>query len=209
MLSEIEFGSYLVYSPRGISSSSTDSRKICYRVKQDTPPTIQRVIARLRDEIIDTALLEVLGPEVVLIPAPRSAPLLPGGLWPARRIAEELVVAGLGKKVEPCLSRVSVIQKSAFAQPGGRPSVQEHYHSMKTKPTLGIPQRIAVVDDIVTKGATLLAACSHVQEAYPRTLVKGFALVRTMGLVPEIESVIEPCIGTIRLNQWGGAERNP
>ena len=206
LLSEIEFGSYLVYSPRGKTEISSKSRRICLRIKQDTPPTIQRVAIKLKEGIADTTLIEIIGPEVVLVPAPRS-PLLPRALWPARRIAEEMVSAGLGMKIETCLARISNVQKSASSPPGARPSVQEHYQSMKATPFLGSPARIAVIDDVVTKGATLLAACAHVQEA--SHAVKGFALVRTLGLQPEVERVIFPCTGAIRLNKWGEAERVP
>lgn len=59
------------------------------------------------------------------------------------------------------------------------------------------PRRITVVDDFVTKGATLLAAASRVQEAFPEAEVRAFALVRTKGLVADIESIGEPCEGLI------------
>jgi adenine/guanine phosphoribosyltransferase-like PRPP-binding protein len=59
------------------------------------------------------------------------------------------------------------------------------------------PRRITIVDDFVTKGATLLAAASRVQEAFPEAEVRAFALVRTKGLVADIESISEPCEGLI------------
>ena len=59
---------------------------------------------------------------------------------------------------------------------------------------------MTVVDDFITKGNTLLAACSLLKEALPEAEVRAFALVRTMGLVPEVERVVEPCMGTIRVS---------
>lgn len=50
---------------------------------------------------------------------------------------------------------------------------------------------------MVTKGATLIAAASRVKEAYPRAELRAFALVRTMGLIAEIESIWSPCCGRI------------
>lgn len=170
---------------------------------------IQRVMAKLKASLTGTSLLEVIGPDVVLVPAPRSAPLRPGALWPAKRIADEMVSAGLGRKVETCLQRSTNVQKSAFSPPGGRPSVLEHYQSMQVTPTLSSPARITVVDDVVTKGATLLAACALIQKAFPTAEVKGFALIRTLGLQPDVAELIAPCTGTILLNQWGEANRVP
>lgn len=80
---------------------------------------------------------------------------------------------------------------------------------MRVTANLEAPPRIAVVDDVVTKGATLLAACSLIREAFPRSVVKGFALIRTLGLQPDVDQLILRCTGTVRLNQWGEADRAP
>ena len=61
----------------------------------------------------------------------------------------------------------------------------------------------------MTKGATLLATASHVQQLFPEAEVCGFALVRTCGLVPEIEQIIDPCVGMIRLLPDGDVDRQP
>ena len=65
-----------------------------------------------------------------------------------------------------------------------------------SEPTLR-PSRITVIDDVVTKGATLLAAVSRVAEAYDGVEVRAFALLRTMELVSEIDRIVAPCKGTI------------
>jgi len=57
-----------------------------------------------------------------------------------------------------------------------------------------------LVDDIVTKGSTLVGAASRLQEAFPGLGVRGFALVRTRGLIEEVEALVEPCVGTIRFD---------
>lgn len=59
------------------------------------------------------------------------------------------------------------------------------------------PRTIVIVDDFVTKGASLLAAATRIQEAFPEAEVLGFALIRTLGLVPEIEKILSPCTGRI------------
>jgi phosphoribosylpyrophosphate synthetase len=60
-------------------------------------------------------------------------------------------------------------------------------------------EELCLVDDVITKGATLLAAASRLHEMYPHAKIVAFALVRTLGFVEDIERIIEPAIGTIAL----------
>jgi hypothetical protein len=161
-----------------------------------------RVIAhaaqRLQERIDQTDLRSVIGPEVVLVPAPKSGLLMAGALWPAYRICEELVGRGLGSRILPCLKRIEPVRKSATAV--HRPKAAEHYRSMAAERTLDDSiVRIAVLDDVITRGATLIGAVSRVKEAFPEADVVAFGLVRTMsmGNVPQI---VEPCIGEIRFD---------
>lgn len=198
MLSEIRFGAFLVYSPRGISEVSQRSRSFSYGIKQGRQETLKAIIDRLVREFPSSGLDEVLGPDVALVPAPRSSPLLPGAFWPAQWISTALVAAGLGARVLPCLERRDQVRKSAFQPMGDRPSVQTHYETMSVT---GLPLaagRVTVVDDVVTKGSTLLAAASRVAEVMPGTDIRAFALIRTMGLQPEVDKIVLPCVGEIR-----------
>ncbi len=79
---------------------------------------------------------------------------------------------------------------------------------MELERLLVAPDSITVVDDFLTKGATLLAAASLVKDAFPLAEVRVFGLVRTMGLVPEVEAIVAPCIGTIRL-EGSDVRRDP
>ena len=56
---------------------------------------------------------------------------------------------------------------------------------------------LCLVDDVITKGATMLAAASRLAEIYPRATIVGFALVRTLGFVDDIDRIVEPAVGTI------------
>lgn len=209
LLSEVRFGAFLVYSPRGSSEVSQRSRVWRDAIKHDRTPGISEAVARLAAEFAGTDLGEVLGPDIALVPAPKSSPLVEGALWPARRIADELVARGLGREVVPCVRRAVRVPKSAFAGAGERPSVKTHLDSLTVENVLARPARITVVDDVITKGSTLLAVASFVQDFFPGADLRGFAMLRTMGLQPEVEKILEPCVGTIRLTAWGEADRQP
>jgi len=60
-------------------------------------------------------------------------------------------------------------------------------------------EELCLIDDVITKGATLLAAASRLQETYPHANIVAFALVRTLGFVDDIERIVEPVLGTITL----------
>lgn len=216
MLSEVHFAAYLAYSPRGTSEMSRRSRAICHGLKQDKAseqanlPLIEYVVDRLAADQ-PRQVLPVLGSGRTLVPMPRSAPFPPretNVLWVPRRIAEVLVARGLGAGVAPVLERITAVPKSAFAAPGERPSVQAHYDSLRVHATLESPTRITIVDDVVTRGRTFLAAASRLKEAYPDAEVSCLALVRTRGLVPEILNMVDPIYGTIRYVA-GDAQRLP
>jgi len=79
---------------------------------------------------------------------------------------------------------------------------------MSAEADFEVGERIVIVDDVVTKGSTALAAASRIAEIYPDREVAIFALIRTKGLVPDIDQIIEPVSGIIRLIDDEGS-RNP
>jgi hypothetical protein len=208
LLSEVTFGAFLVYSPRGVSAASQRSRDVCYGIKQDRPQIIREAVRELHASFAETGLAEVFGHKATLVPAPRSTPLLPGALWPARRVAEELVSIGLAREVQPMVARTAAVQKSAFSGPGARPTARTHLESLAIDDSLVAAARILVVDDVITKGATTLAVASLIKATFPRSDVRVFAMVRTMSY-GELEKVREPVIGVISLGNWGETMRTP
>jgi len=77
------------------------------------------------------------------------------------------------------------------------------------RPLLDSPSEIVLVDDVLTKGTTLLAAASVLQKAFPASTIQAFALIRTMGLVPEVDRILSPCVGLISLQPDGTVDRRP
>jgi adenine/guanine phosphoribosyltransferase-like PRPP-binding protein len=86
--------------------------------------------------------------------------------------------------------------------------VSLHYDSFYVEPPTEAPEGIVLIDDVITKGRTLLAAASRLHEAFPDTRIRAFALLRTMGLISAIENLLCPCKGQIRW-KGGDAHRSP
>jgi predicted amidophosphoribosyltransferase len=139
-----------------------------------------------------------LGPEISLIPMPRSSLQRPGFLWPAQRICECLLAEGLGRDIEPCLVRTAPLSKASLAAPGQRPNPIDHYHSTRVRRSRrSAPQVITLVDDVVTRGASFIGMYARLQEAYPNVQIHCFALIRTISS-GEIDEILDPVQGEIR-----------
>lgn len=143
----------------------------------------------------------------VLVPVPRSAPKA-GGTWAAAALAQALVQEGVGSATWPGLRRISAVNKSATSARGSRPSVARHYDSFRLEPQKFRPPGVVIIDDVITKGRTLLAAAARVREAFPDAEVRAFALLRTLGLISDLHSLLEPCRGQVRWTD-GDALRIP
>jgi predicted amidophosphoribosyltransferase len=100
------------------------------------------------------------------------------------------------------------VRKSATALSGDRPSVREHYESFAVASAPPALKRIVLIDDVITRGRTLLAAAARMQAAFPHADIRAFALIRTLGVGQAVTQLIEPCHGVVR---WAGedARREP
>ena len=225
--SELRFASFLQYSPREPDKVGCASRDVCYAIKSDgllrlpqpdgsvkQVRAIENIVGRIARRLAEFAFLrEYLGPDVVLVPMPRSAPLGKDALWPPKRVCEALVANGLGREVVAAVERIQAVQKSSTAGQGGRPGAREHHQSMQVvkRPELALAgaKKITLVDDVVTRGATFVGAAAHILAAFPKSELRCFALVRTQSS-GAIENVIAPVEGTITfVAQSGWLRRAP
>ncbi len=203
------FGSCYAYSPVGISRSSRSSRCLCVHLKSGSPYWVQQLLLRARWEIeANPDLQELCASDAVLVPVPSSEAVDPRCSSVPKTIANVLTRHGFGAEVWPGLRRVHCIGKSATARIGRRPSLDAHLASLTVESLPAPPRKILLIDDVVTKGRTLLAAAAALRNAFPDARVGAFALMRTVSLVPEIERVVDPCVGEIRLRR-GDAWRSP
>lgn len=211
--SEVEFGSFLVYNPRPAdftSDVSVLSRRVRDAVKKETTQwaTRQRLGERMRAELGAEIREHFLPANATLVPVPGHAPMKdPKSHWAARELCEVFVAAGLGVRWLALLLREIAVPKAAFSQASERPSAEDHYNSMRAVADLTAGRVVTVVDDVVTRGATMLAAIARLREVLPHARVRGFALIRTMS-AEAITKVKEPCSGTIKRVSWG-TQREP
>jgi hypothetical protein len=205
----VVYASCYVYSPAGSGAVCERSRLLRALLKAGDAGFMLKYALRVRQQATDSSLLTgFFGTRDILVPVPGSAPSAAGGLWAAKHLAVALVNEGLGGAAWSGLRRVRAVRKSATAPPGERPTVNLHYESFFIERPAIAPERIVLIDDVVTKGRTLLAAATRVNEAFPCAQIRAFALVRTMGLVPGVQQLLDPCKGEIRWKA-GDAYRSP
>lgn len=196
-LFRIPFASLLVYSPRGTSGVSKQSRDITFNIKNDREQWIARSVRHLKDNIDRFGLSDFFEADIVLVPVPRSTPLVKGALWPAEKICENLLKVGIGNDILKCVERIKPIRTSRSSKLGERPSVEEQLETIEVKFPAPMPKHILLVDDVITKGTTICAASLALNNSIIKSQHKAFSLVRTMGLIPDIEKIVTPCLGEI------------
>lgn len=175
-------GSLFVYATKGQTALSRSVREFVINVKQDRiESNTGRFYADLASERLareqPPALMPFFGPEVALVPVPTSALTRPNTVWCALTLCKFLQAAGLAAEVVPMLHRAVAVRKSAGSSE--RPSADQHRRSFAIEPPLGFGRsRIVLVDDVVTRGCTILGAALRLREALPEVGIDAFALAR-------------------------------
>ena len=198
MLSELRCGCYFVYSPRDRSVPGNRARTFCYRLKRGEREAVRRACEHIRDRLEQSELTTVLGTRFTLVPMPRSSPVRQGAVWPSQILAQALVRHGLGRDWQPLLERRIAVKRSATAPSGERPDPVDHYESFRVGSVASPPDAITVVDDVVTRGATMLGALSRLRDSFHDAQIQGFAFVRTTSFEPVMANPV-PVISTVRL----------
>jgi hypothetical protein len=203
----LSFTSCYVYSPRAAGLLGDASRQLCARIKRSDPVWLPHYAGCVHRESLRDSQLAALFTGAVLVPVPGSA-ITREVPWPALQLTVALRGVGLADRVWLGLGRRIAVRKSATAPSAERPSVREHYESLAVLPVRDAVSRILLVDDVVTKGRTLLAAAARLEIELPQADIRAFALIRTQGFVNRMTRVFEPCHEFIR---WSGgdARREP
>lgn len=206
-ISKIEFGSLLSYSPHGNSNTQCSSRTVMRALKNDEYVDVgsnqilmsDYIADGLKGDITKLPFADYFKMNPILVPTPNSSLSKSGTLWVPQRLARSLVRKGLGKKVVECLNRVTPLPKSATSLAANRPKASEHYDSMEVEKILFEPDEILLVDDVITRGATLLGAANKLADAFPNARIRAFTAMRTISTPQDFVKINDPCIGTITL----------
>src|SRR5258708_5304557 len=158
----ITFASCYVYSPCGSGAACERSRLLRAMLKSGDTHFIVKYAFRVRQQVADESpLAGFVCPDQVLVPVPASARSTAGTMTVAEHLATAMAAAGLGGGIWNGLRRIWPVRKSATAPPGSRPTVANHYDSFAIEATTALPPRVVLVDDVITKGRTLLAAAAR------------------------------------------------
>lgn len=201
-----------MYTPKvieGECEAGAKSRRLVRAIKNETHmASVRWGLAKYLEEHLSVETKEkFFGADTTLVPMPGHAPLKDqSSRWPSRVLCEQFVGQGLGRNWLPLLARTKPVAKSSFVPSDQRPDAQTHFESLSCALQEGVGERITVVDDVITRGATLLAAVGALKAVYPAKQVQGFALIRTMSGIA-IERVVDPVEGIVFLNGGQTARR--
>lgn len=209
MISKIAYASCYVYSPSGAGVVCERSRLLRTLLKAGDAHFMVMYALRVYQQARESPRLAgFFGSDDLLVPVPGSIPNTCGSNWVAADLADAMVHAGVATMTWRGLHRICPVRKSATAAPGARPTVALHYESFLVDRPRIAAQSVVLIDDVVTKGRTLLAAATRLQEAFPEAHIRAFALLRTLGFLPRVQRLLDPCTGEIRWKA-GDAHRRP
>ena len=183
-------------------------------LKLSNPERIKRIASWMASDTGRDLFPTYFGSDVVLVPTLGHAPRTKKGepRSPTIELVRSMESEGLGRCME-WLHRLNKVPKSAWST-GDRPTEKSHYSTIVccVPPVLGLDliDRITVVDDVITSGATLHACVRRLAEELPSARVTAFAIVRTISGVTELSRAFCPVpVGHIVLNADGSTQRTP
>ena len=225
-IKSLEFISLFSYTPRpsspdtNILQSMRNTKSWAIWLKQDRMVTRQgdegslpmsRFVAEsLYNHLADKPFLKIFDKYKVLIPVPKSNPVPADGLWVPKRIADEMIQKGLGSEVVPCLIRAKPVNKSSQSISSQRPLPSEHYDSLFVEQSVTELNEVILIDDVITRGSTLIATANRLIDAFPKIKIHSFAAIRTISDPLEFRNWFDPVEGTITFRSGvGDTIRNP
>ena len=117
---------------------------------------------------------DCFGLDVILVPIPRSSPRRAGFLWPAERICACLLAEGLGCDILRCLERTQPVNSVERGRGPAPQSARSLYASITVRSPRprAYPNRITLVDDVITRGSSFVGMVPRIQEVFPDTTVR-------------------------------------
>lgn len=214
LLSQLEFGSLLAYTPRPKSDEQKKTKDFMYSLKNDkltgSPPcpTTVNIARYILSNFSSLPFGNYFGSHVTLIPVPSSSLKNPGDLWVSSNLARALEDQKLGNVIE-CIKRKFAVPKAATSKSNERPTPGQYYQSVEIQLVQSEIKSIVLVDDVITRGATAIGVASKLREIYPNVPIKLFVALRTISNPDEFKSLTDSCVGTIKIDQRGVPHRTP
>ncbi len=180
----------------GDSITTGNARRATLRLKQSDPRVTERIALRLSERLNEGMFESYFGPETTLVPAPGHAPPQSDTQQSSTMaLAQALQLRHLGV-AKSLLRRVSKVNKAAWSPQGERPTLSDHYRTIQVvelpQLPIGSHERMTIVDDVVTTGATLFACAARLMETFPDAEIVAFAAVRTLSGVDQIDEIVAP-----------------
>ena len=202
----LDFGSLLCYCPRPSSSAMQDAYQVMLAIKQDPfggdPPILmsQRLAKSVQENMSSLPFAYFFQPNTVLVPVPKSSLMLKDTLWVPLRIATALARSGIGSQVDPCLVRITPVRKAASSRASERPKPKDHFASLRVQRRISgpPPNEILLVDDMITRGSTLLGAANRLAEAFPEARIRAFGAMATVSDPADFVALSRPLVGSIQ-----------
>ena len=203
MRHELYYTSIFSFSPRNMTEEGETAYEFVKCLKNNWPVRGKdfpsALVAKNLNKILQDSgsLRNVFHEWAILVPVPRASLTREDNFWPSREIAKELESLKLGK-VLTLLERVERVNPSSKSRPQDRPTPTQHYRSFSIKKKLPSVDSVVLVDDVVTRGHTLMGAAWKIEEAYPDIGIHAFAAFRTISNPDEFRRFVEPVeLGTI------------
>ncbi len=211
---EFIYGSYYVYTPKPNSDSAKIAKDKVLEIKNDKivgdKPRSLDFAQIMKENSNRLPFKSFFGSGSYLVSVPKSSLMVKGALWVPDRIALALSLQKLGIYF-PCLEREKPVKKAAFSKPEERPKVVDHVNSLKVNSRLVTEkmERIVLIDDVITSGATLVGCALRLKEKFPNIPIFCFAEVRTLNNPSEFKKFEDPCLGKITYYPSGKTHRDP
>jgi hypothetical protein len=177
----LRVGSLLLYPSYPVSAAENQANALVrYGVKRAEHDVLKSLCDRAAVAAAHPPLSEILWDAGLLVPVPGSALRRAGDLWVPELIAQYLHDNFIGDGVDTLLKRTTAVPRSTgVTRSAGRPTVEQHTLSLEVTRALA-PQRITLVDDVITIGRTVFGCAARLHAAFPDVDIRVFALARTV-----------------------------